>query len=98
MTLNGKLTLRGQLIQLLDLLEARVEVLKPRANAEDLEFVGKFALVLGYRRKAIKPVERLSARIEWAKLALSILDKAEEVKRCSTDQPSSPPRRVSRGR
>lgn len=71
------MSLRGELEGLLRQLEARVGVYYLNGFRDQGVAVSLFCLALGYRRRAIKPVERLSSRIQWAKQASEALDRLD---------------------
>lgn len=70
-------SLRRQLTEALAGLEARVAAADPSVRSGRGPAGTAFILALGFRTKAVKPVERLSARLAHARSAAALLDRVE---------------------
>jgi hypothetical protein len=88
--------LRQQLTEVLRVLEARILDYPEPFFIDRGRARGRFALALSARRRAIKPVERLSARIAWANLALELLNSIDKMVKEGRDR--WPETRVQRNR
>jgi hypothetical protein len=86
--------LRVQLTEVLRVLELRILDYPEGYFIGRGRARGRLALAISARRRAIKPVERLSARIAWAKLALELLDSIDTMAKEGRDQWTPPIRRT----
>jgi hypothetical protein len=68
------MTLRTDLNRLLSDLEVRTAGAPVGELPRGSRAEAWFCLALAYRRRATKPIERISARIEWARMALRMFD------------------------
>jgi hypothetical protein len=84
--------LRPELTALLRGLDDRLEAL-PEASLNSTRELAMFCLVLASRRRAVKPVERMSARIRWAREAHRTLDALEDLHAGRVPLPEGPPPR-----